>query len=82
VPNLDYPALINIVQKEQKYFGLKDVIPAEKNFYDARKCHLCEENNLILGQKIETFLEGAPVKLCLDDFVNPTRNIDYYFREW
>lgn len=81
IPNLESDALINIVQKEQKYFDLTDMIPANSNFYDARKCHLCEENNLILGKKILEFLNGSPVKLNVNDFVNPSKNKDYYFRK-
>lgn len=73
--------LIDIAQKEQKFFGLGDGIPNSKNFADARKCHLCEENHLILGKKILEFLQGNPVVLNIHDFVNPTKNKEHYFRK-
>jgi hypothetical protein len=81
VPWLRTGSMVSIAQKEQKFFNLGDGMPNDPNFYDARKCHMCEENNEIFGKKVIEFLDGAPVKLNIDNFVNPTKDINHYFRK-
>jgi len=75
------PCLMQVLEKEKKFFNLKEYIPAEEDLYDARKCHMSEENNLIFGKKMEKFLEGDPFFLSVDDFVNPTKDFAHYFRK-
>ena len=49
---------------------------------DARKCHLCEENNLILGKQIQHCLENnLDLDIDIEKFVTPPRELDYYFRK-
>jgi hypothetical protein len=49
---------------------------------DARKCHLCEENNLILGKQIQHCLENnLDLNIDIEKFVTPPREFDYYFRK-
>jgi hypothetical protein len=49
---------------------------------DARKCHLCEENNLILGKQIQHCLEhNLELTIDIEKFVTPTRDSEHYFRK-
>ena len=49
---------------------------------DARKCHLCEENNLNLGKQIQYCLENnLDLNIDIEKFVTPPRELDYYFRK-
>lgn len=81
VPWLESDPMIKIAQKEQAFFNLNDSIPNAEDLYDARKCHMCEENHEIFAKKVLEFLDGAPVKLNINDFVNPTREKSHYFRK-
>lgn len=49
---------------------------------DYRLNHLCEENNIILGEKILKAVNEKQKSLEIDlkDFVKPPRDIDYYVR--
>lgn len=72
---LNFDDLIKISDMEFKFFNSK-----ENMYNDKRKCHLCEENNIILGKKIKTAMEtNTQVILNLSDFVNPTKNFKFYF---
>ena len=59
-----------------KYGYIKD----DKFFTDYRKCHLSEENNIILGNKIvEAIKENRfEIPLVMSDFVKPSKDIDHY----
>ena len=49
---------------------------------DARKCHLSEENNLILGRAIEDkILYDKNIDFSTLKFVDPTKDFDFYFRK-
>jgi len=51
-------------------------------YSDARKCHLCEENNLILGKQIQHCLENnLDLNIDIEKFVSPPRELEYYFRK-
>jgi len=80
VPGYNYSNLADISMMENKYFNLQK--PATRpDCFDARKCHMSEENNYILSRKILEMLEGAPVKLDINDFVLPTKDFAHYFRK-
>lgn len=66
---------------EPTFFDV-DAFSSKTNYYDARKCHLSEENNLILGKKVLEFLENnVPLDLNFDHFCHtPTMPLDHYFR--
>jgi hypothetical protein len=66
----------------KKVYGrlLTDIFQA--GYSDARKCHLCEENNLILGKQIQHCLENnLDLTIDIEKFVTPPRKFDYYFRK-
>jgi len=49
---------------------------------DYRLNHLCEENNIILGNKILNAINNKETKLEIDlkDYVKPPHDIDFYVR--
>ena len=66
--------------------SLKEIDYWWKNKYDygkhqdARKCHMCEENNLIFGKLVNDSLDNKTVNINVDDYVFPTKQFSYYFR--
>jgi len=53
-----------------------------EDFMDARKCHMCEENNLILGKYIHYCLTNSLHPIFKKNmFTTPTRPFEYYFRK-
>jgi hypothetical protein len=84
IPDLDrskYSTLLDISQKDMFYFGLGEHMPNSAELTDARKCHLNEENNKILADKMLNFLSGEQAYLNKNDFVNPVKQSDHYFRK-
>jgi hypothetical protein len=81
--HLSYNQLDKISNDEcKKVYGrqLHDIFQA--GYSDARKCHMCEENNLILGKQIQHCLENnLELTIDLEKFVTPPREFDYYFRK-
>jgi len=67
---------------EIEYFNgqtYRDII--DEGYCDARKCHLCEENNLILGKQIQHCLENnLDLNIDIEKFVTPPREFEHYFR--
>ena len=66
----------------KKVYGrsITDIFRA--GYLDARKCHLCEENNLILGKQIQYCLENnLDLDIDIDKFVTPPKELEYYFRK-
>lgn len=59
----------DIQMKENIAWGIN---PAISYRSDIRNCHLTAENNEIFAQKAEEWINGAPVTINLDDFVNPS----------
>lgn len=59
-----------------------DAFGSSSDYYDARKCHISEENHLILGKKILDYLDkDIPLDLNPDHFVHhPTKPLEHYFR--
>ena len=52
----------------------------EEAIIDIRNCHLTAENNAILAEKVEEWIDGSPVEIKLDDFVTPM-NKEFYIRK-
>jgi hypothetical protein len=72
-----------IGQTELEYFNSLPVNEIlAKGLEDARKCHMCEENNLIFGKYIHfCLLHKIHPQFSKDMFVNPSRPFEYYFRK-
>jgi hypothetical protein len=62
---------------EEKYYGYRPY------YMDNRKCHLTLENNRVIYEKILNVLERKESMLMLDthDFVEPSENYNFYFRD-
>ena len=73
--------LLDISQKDTLYFGLGENMPNSAKLADARKCHMNEENHKILADQILKFLQGVPVYLNKNDFVDPVNDRTHYFRK-
>jgi len=47
-------------------------------FNDNRHCHLSVENNKIFAELVDTWINGEPVDIDVDKFVDPVREKFYY----
>lgn len=66
----------------KKVYGRLLIDIFQAGYSDARKCHLCEENNLILGKQIQHSLENnLDLNIDVEKFVTPPREFEYYFRK-
>lgn len=74
--------LIDVSRFEAAFWKLnvEAPLPMEDNMYDARKCHMCEENNLMLGQEIYNWVKNGNYNLNPEKFKTPTREFKHYFR--
>ena len=83
VLRLRYEQLDEASNKEcKKVYGRLLIDIFQAGYSDARKCHLCEENNLILGKQIQHCLENnLDLDIDIEKFVTPPRELDYYFRK-
>ena len=84
IPSLDESGsstLLDISQKDTLYFGLGEIMPNSAELHDARKCHMNEENHKILADQMIKFLQGDLVYLNKNDFVNPVKDCNHYFRK-
>ena len=81
--HLNYNQLDKISNDEcKKVYGrqLHEIFTA--GYFDARKCHMCEENNLILGKQIQHCLENnLDLNIDIEKFVIPPRELEHYFRK-
>ena len=78
----DKMPLIKISEFEAKFWNFTDtILPNWDNVYDARKCHLCEENNLMLGQEIYNWIKTGNYNLTPEQFKEPTKEFTHYFRK-
>ena len=59
---------------------MKELLPNSDTEYDARKCHLCDENNLMLGQEMLHWVKTGIFSLRQENFKNPTKEFSHYFR--
>jgi hypothetical protein len=76
----DKMPLIRISEVESAFWKLDEPLPSGDNVYDARKCHMCEENNLILGKEIYNWTMNGNYNLTPENFKKPTREFTHYFR--
>jgi hypothetical protein len=72
---------IKISEFEAAFWNLKDVLPHSLGLQDARKCHMCEENNLMVGEEVFNWVKTDKFNLDPKKFNIPTREFDYYFRK-
>ena len=72
--------LFNISHFEAKFWNLTDILPWSDTEYDSRKCHMCEENNLMLGQEIHNWVRTGNYNLNQENFKTPTKEFTHYFR--
>jgi len=72
---------IKISEFEAAFWNLKDVLPHSLGLQDARKCHMCEENNLMVGEEVFNWVKTDKFNLDPKKFKIPTREFDYYFRK-
>lgn len=69
------PCLYDITVMENKHWG----IPADYGSPDDyRRCHMSNENNLILSKLAEQWLQGEPVNININDFVVPADDKTFY----
>ena len=72
--------LFDITQFESKFWNLDKPIPWSDTARDARKCHMCEENNLMLGKEIYNWVTTGNYNLNPANFKIPTKEFSHYFR--
>jgi len=72
--------LMKISEFEAKFWNLEEILPNSDTIYDARKCHMCEENNLMLGKEIYNWVVTGNYSLKKENFKNPTKEFNHYFR--
>jgi len=53
----------------------------KKGLTEARKCHMCEENNFIFYQDVLRWLDGDPVYINVNKFVAPSKPVSHYWRK-
>ena len=73
--------LIAITKFEADFWNMEEIIPqTDLTKQDARKAHMCEENNLMLGQQIYDWVKTGNYKLVRKNFKTPTKEFTHYFR--
>jgi len=72
--------LFNMSHFEANFWNMIEILPNSEAEYDARKCHMCEENNLMLGQEIYNWVETGNYNLSRENFKTPTKEFSHYFR--
>ena len=72
-----------VSELELKYFNKQQFHEILlEGFQDARKCHMSEENNLILGKHMHhCIINDIYPTLDKSMFINPTQPFEYYFRK-
>lgn len=73
--------LIKISEFEAAFWNFTDtILPNTDTVYDARKCHMCEENNLMLGKEIFNWVTTGNFILDPTKFMKPGKEFTHYFR--
>jgi hypothetical protein len=72
--------LVAIPRFEADFWNMEEVMPWSDTEYDARKCHMGEENNLMLGQEIHNWVRTENYNLNQENFKTPTKEFTHYFR--
>jgi hypothetical protein len=74
--------LLKISEFEANFWNFKNtILPNSDTEYDSRKCHMCEENNLMLGQEVYNWVKTGNYNLTPDKFKTPTKEFSHYFRK-
>ena len=87
IPSFDHSRIqelmpfVKISEFEASFWNLTDVLPNNENLHDARKCHMCEENNLMVGEEIFNWIKTDKFNLDPKKFKTPTREFEHYFRK-
>jgi hypothetical protein len=71
---------VSISEFEAAFWNLTEVLPNDKNLYDARKCHMCEENNLMVGEEVFNWIKTDKFNIDSKKFRKPIREFEHYFR--
>lgn len=71
---------MTIPEFEASFWNLPEAIPSGQDLVDARKCHMCEENNLIVGEEMVNWIKTDKFNLDPKKFKTPTRKFEHYFR--
>ena len=72
--------LIDIPRFEAAFWKIEEIMPWSDTEYDARKCHMCEENNLMFGKEIFNWAKTGNYNLSRENFKSPTKEFSHYFR--
>jgi len=73
--------LLDISKFEADFWNIEEIIPqADLLRQDSRKAHMCEENNLMLGQEVYTWIKTGSFILKQENFKTPTKEFSHYFR--
>ena len=76
---LDISLLLKVMEKENCFYKLdKDFI---HKYEDFRNCHLTKENNFILFEIINKWINTGNFEFNIDLFVNPVDEFSFYFRK-
>ena len=70
-------SMFDIYLKECKAWG--ETMQSARLYKDIRNCHMTAENNAIFADKVEEWINGAPVYINVDDFVAPA-NKEFYLK--
>lgn len=87
IPSFDRSGILgqlpfaSISEFEAAFWNLTDVLPHGQDMFDARKCHMCEENNLMVGEEIFNWVKTGKFNLDPNKFKTPTREFEHYFRK-
>jgi hypothetical protein len=73
-------SLVAIPRFEADFWNMEEIMPWSDTEYDARKCHMGEENNLMLGQEIHNWVRTGNYNLSQENFKTPTKEFTHYFR--
>jgi hypothetical protein len=71
---------VAIPRFEADFWKMEEIMPWGNTVYDSRKGHMCEENNLMLGQVIYNWVETGNYNLFRENFKTPTKEFTHYFR--
>lgn len=73
--------LLDISKFEAEFWGIEEIIPqTDPTRQDSRKAHMCEENNLMLGQEMYNWIKTGSFSIKHENFKTPTKEFSHYFR--
>ena len=81
---LDNPLipLSHFSSMEQQYYKLSQDAVASRNLTDLRKCHLTDENNQMVYQKVMNAIneKSSSISMSISDFKTPTKEWNMYWK--